>query len=191
MFVLPRYFAAALLALPLLNARTAGLSTDSSKYLAEAEKRITRISREIDADVADPAKAVAAKDDLLASKRFLDSVQKEEPANVKAVSLQSDADKLLEKLRPTLLKMEIARALDETDKVLASIESRLAATSRDARAEEALMDEFDGVRSKVKDVLAKEPANDRALKLREREEQAWKKFDEQRKAAAQKKGGKP
>ena len=43
----------------------------------------------------------------------------------------------------------------------------------------------------MKAVLEKEPANERALKLREREEQDWKKFDEQRKAAAMKKGAKP
>ena len=110
MFLLPRYAAAAILALPLLLARTNGLSANGSKYLDEAEKRITRISHEIDADAADAAKANAAKDDLLPSKRFLDNVQKEEPANVKAVKLQADADKLLERLRPTLLKAEIARS---------------------------------------------------------------------------------
>ena len=176
----------ALLAGPLMVART-GLTADGQKYLAEARKRITTIEKTIGAAKADPAKADAAKDDLLASKRFLDNVQTEQPKHAEAAKLQKKADKLLAQLQPALLKTAIADRLGHIDEMLATIQKELAAP-RDAAADERLRDHFDMLRQMVHEVLEKEPANTRALAAREKENDLWQKYRQQREA---KKGGRP
>ncbi|HVO30434.1 MAG TPA: hypothetical protein VMV18_06850 [bacterium] len=142
----------------------------------------------LDADKADPAKAAAATEDLLSSKRFLDNVQKEQPKNADAAKLQAQADKLLEALKPTMLKAEIDRQLTELDGVLGKIEAQLGVATRDAAAEREMDNRFDGVRAGLKAVLEKDPKNERALAEKTREDALWQKLLQQRQAAA--KGGK-
>lgn len=173
----------------LLMARSS-LSTDGTKYLDEAKKRITTVEKAIDADVADPAKAAAATDDLLASKRFLDNVQKEQPKNAEAQKLQAKADTLLAKLQPTMLATAIKSRLDEIDSTLKKIESDVNAPTRDASVERALDTRFDDLRAMMKDILAKDPNNARALADKQRENELWQKLQSQRQAAAEKKGNK-
>lgn len=179
-------FLAGLLVIVPMMARS-GLTSDGEKYLAEAKKRIVKVEKDLSAEMADPARARAATDDLLSSKRFLDNVQKEQPKNKQAAKLQAEADKLLAKLQPTVLKATIQEHLDEVDQVLGKIEKDLSVASRDERADQLLTTRFDGVRTLVKEVLAKDPQNERALQEKQREEQLWDKYQAQREAAA--KGG--
>ena len=176
-------------AVALLMARS-GLTTDGSKYLDEAKKRIAAVEKSIDADVADAAKASAATDDLLASKRFLDNVQKEQPKNAEAVKLQAKADSLLTKLQPTMLATAIKSRLDEVDSTLKKIETDVNATPRDASVERALDTRFDDLRAMMKDILAKDPSNTRAIEDKKRENDLWQKLLSQRQAAAEKKAPK-
>lgn len=157
-----------------------GLSGDGSKYLAEAKKRIARIEKSVTADAKDVEKARADVDDLLASKRFLDNVQKEQPKNGEAAALQKKADALLKRLEPTLLKQAIVERLDDVDQVIASIEKDLSVAKRDTVADESLRGRFDMLRDMVKDVLVKDPANTRAKAAADKENELWQKYRAQR-----------
>lgn len=174
----------AVLAGPLMVAKT-GLTPDGTKYLAEAKKRIAAVERTITTAKADPVKADAAKDDLLASKRFLDNVQVEQPKHKEAAALQKKADVLLAQIKPTLLKTAIAGRLENIEELTTIIEKELA-SSRDAGADEKLRDHFDMLRQMVREVLEKEPANTKALAFRDKENKLWKSYQQQREA---KKGG--
>ena len=174
-------------AVPLIAAKT-GLTPDGSKYLAAAKDRIAKVEKDIDAAAADPKKADAAKDDLLASKRFLDNVQKEQPKNAQAAALQKKADTLLAKIKPTLLKVAIADRLVNIEELVGIIEKEMAAPSRDAGADEKLRDHFDMLRQMVREVLEKEPANTKAVAFRDKENALWDTYRQQREA---KKGGTP
>ncbi len=187
MLTMTKFLSGLLVLAPLLMART-GLTTDGEKYMAEAKKRIVKIEKEIDADAADPAKAAAATDDLLASKRFLDNVQKEQPKSAEAAKLQTKADALLAKLQPTMLQTAIKSRLDEVDSVLGRIETDVNAPTRDASTEQALNIRFEDLRGMVHDVLAKDPNNTRALADKQRENDLWQKYQQQRQA---KQGAKP
>ncbi len=168
-----------LAAVAALAAKT-GLSGDGEKYLAEAKKRIARIEKSVEADAKDPVKARASADDLLASKRFLDNVQQEQPKSSEAAALQKKADALLKRLEPALLSQAIVQRLEDVDQVIASIEKDLSLASRDASADESLRGRFDVLRDMVKDVLAKDPANARAKAAAEKENALWQKYRAQR-----------
>lgn len=170
---------------PLMVART-GLTPDGQKYLAEAKKRITAIENTIETTRTDPVKADEAKENLLASKRFLDNVQVEQPKNAEAAALQKKADELLAKLTPVLLRTAIEERNANIQELIATIEKELAAPSRDAGADERLRDHFDMLRQMVREVLEKEPANSKALAARDRENALWQQYREQREA---RKGG--
>lgn len=182
-----KVFCLVLVVVPLMAAKT-GLTPDGSKYLAEAKKRITRIEKDIDTSKNDPAKADAAKDDLLASKRFLDNVQAEQPKNAEAAALQKKADTLLAKIKPTLMKVAIADRLVNIEELVGIIEKEMAAPRRDAGADEKLRDHFDMLRQMVREVLEKEPANVKAVAFRDKENALWDTYRQQREA---KKGGTP
>ena len=179
--MLSKLFAVALLAGPLMVART-GLTADGEKYLAEARKRIATVEKSIAASKDDPAKAEDAKDDLLASKRFLDNVQVEQPKHAEAATLQKKADSLLEQLKPTLLKVAIENRTQHIEELVVIIEKELKAQSRDAAADETLRDHFDMLRQMVHEVLEKEPANSRALAARDAENAMWQQYRQQREA---------
>jgi hypothetical protein len=177
----------AVLAGPLMVAKT-GLTPDGSKYLAEAQKRIAAVEKNIAAAKTDPVKADAAKDDLLASKRFLDNVQAEQPKNTQAAALQKKADGLLAQIKPTLLKVAIADRLVNIEELTTIIEKELAMTGRELAADEKLRDHFDMLRQMVREVLEKEPANTKALAFRDKENALWDRYQQQREA---KKGATP
>ena len=168
---------------PLLMART-GLTTDGEKYLAEARTRVARIEKTIDAALADPKAAQAAADHLLSSKRFLDNVQKEQPASKEAAALQKRADVLLARLEPALLKTAIATRLESVEDVLASLEKDLAGPL-DEKVAFSVENRFEQLRGMVKDVLEKDPSNVKAKELSAKENALWQTYREQRE-----KGGK-
>ena len=176
-----RHLALLLLALSLLAAKPA-LTSDGAKYLAEAKKRITRIESEIASAKADAEKAARAKKDLLASKRFLDNVQLEQPAHPEAGALQKKADALLAELRPAIVKSAVERRTADIEDAIGVIEKELAATPRDAVADERLRDHFEMLRAMVREVLEAEPANAKALAARERENSLWERYRAQREA---------
>ena len=185
-----KLLALALVAAPLMAAKT-GLTPDGTKYLAEAKKRIAAVEKTIDAAKADPAKAEAAKDDLLASKRFLDNVQTEQPKNAEAAALQKKADALLGQIKPTLVTVAIADRLANIEELLGIIEKELAQTGREQAADERLRDHFDMLRDMVRQVLEKEPANTKALAFRDKENALWNTYRQQREAKGPTKGGTP
>ncbi len=169
------------LAAPLL-ALSGGLTGDGETYLAEAKRRIERIERSVADDAKDAGRAAASTDDLLASKRFLDNVQLEQPKHKEAAELQRRADRLLDRLQPALVRAAIERRLAEIAELTASIEKDLAGP-RDARGDERLRERFEMLRNGVRSILEKEPANAAALAARDRENELWRTFREQREAA--------
>lgn len=179
--------AVVLLAAPLMIA--AKLTPDGEKYLAEAKKRITNVEKNLATTKGDAKKSQDAVDALLASKRFLDNVQTEQPQHKDAAALQKKADVLLEQLKPTLLKEQIATRLGNIDEMIAMIEKDLAAKSRDAAADEKLRADFDLLRTMVRQVLDKDPANSRAQAQADKENALWQQYRQQREASL--KGGTP
>lgn len=167
-----------LVAIPMLMART-GLTTDGEKYLAEARSRVTRIEKTIDASLADPKAAQAAADHLLASKRFLDNVQKEQPSSKEAAALQKKADVLLAKLEPALLKSAITTRLENVADVIASLEKDLAGPL-DAKVASSVENRFEMLRDMVKEVLEKDPANAKAKEYSAKENALWQSYRAQR-----------
>lgn len=184
-----KLFATVLVLVPLMAAKGT-LSSDGQKYLAAAKTRIAKVEKTIAPSASDPEKARAAADDLLASKRFLDNVQQEAPKHGEAASLQKKADVLLAKLEPVLLKDAIGQRLSDVDEVIASIEKDLASPRRSAEKDDALRNRFDMLRDMVKQVLANEPKNERALAAANKENELWQKFREQQRRASGNGGGK-
>ena len=183
--------AVVLLAAPLMAAKT-GLTSDGAKYLAEAKKRITAIEKTIATTKNDPAKADAAKDDLLASKRFLDNVQVEQPKHAEAAALQKKADTLLAQLKPTLMKVAVAQRLENIQELVGIIEKELQQTGREQSADEKIRDHFDMLRQMVKEVLDAEPKNTQALAFADKENDLWNAYRTQREAnKGPNKGGTP
>lgn len=187
-----KLLALALVAFPLtaMAAKT-GLTPDGTKYLAEAKKRIAAVEKTIATAKSDPAQADKAKDDLLASKRFLDNVQLEQPKHAEAAALQKKADSLLAQIKPTLLKTAIADRLVNIEELLGIIEKELAQTGREQTADERLRDHFDMLRDMVHQVLEKDPANTKALAFRDKENALWNTYRQQREAKGPIKGVTP